>query len=68
MPTITLRKSVQQFEGGLYVKNSSQNYALRSLGSGTDNFYGTTFGDVVGTVSSTGTSTARINRTFIVGD
>jgi hypothetical protein len=66
MASITLRKSVQQFEGGLYVKNVQQNFALRSLGAGTDNFFATTFDQVSNTLVSTGTGTARINRTFVI--
>ena len=65
---VTLRKSVQIVSTGLYVKNSSQNYAKRSLGSGTDNYFASSFTDVNNTLNGLGESlgTTRVNRTFVV--
>jgi hypothetical protein len=63
---ITLKKTMQVFGSGLYIKDSSQNYATRSFASGT-NYSATSFSDVRNLARSlnANTGTMRVNRSFV---
>lgn len=63
---ITLKKTMQVYGSGLYIKDSSQNYATRSFVQGT-NFSATSFSDVRNLARSldSGIGTMRVNRSFV---
>jgi hypothetical protein len=64
---ITLKKTMQVYGSGLYIKDSSQNYATRAFPSG-ENFSATSLSDVRNLARSLNpsTGTMRVNRSFVI--
>jgi hypothetical protein len=63
---ITLKKTMQVYGSGLYIQDSSQNYAKRAFNQDT-NFSATSFSDVRNLARSLdpSTGTMRVNRSFV---
>jgi phage portal protein BeeE len=64
---ITLKKTMQVYGSGLYIKDSSQNYATRTFASGT-NYSATSLSDVRNLARnlSSDIGTMRVNRSFVI--